>query len=183
MLGFGMFAGCRAVRAQPPCSCGAFRDRWSEDVAAKSLSEVSDLLGWSVFDRVDDLLESSRGEDRQPAAGFPPRRYSANIENLVSNGNPIATGDRQEVLFLVAVTVRRDSATRLGHGFDHRVRTVRVAAVDPDCLALTVGTVEPNIAPPTELGPSTLGDVSILPPALCRSRWGTWLYGARHAAR
>src|SRR6202035_2512055 len=29
-------------------------------------------------------------------------------------------------------------------------------------------TVAPNIVTPTELGPSTLGDVSILPPALCR---------------
>jgi hypothetical protein len=52
------------------------------------------------------------------------------------------------VFFLLAVTVRRDSATRLGYGFDHRVCTVGIAAVDPDCLALTVGTVEPNIATP-----------------------------------
>ena len=162
MLGFGMFAGCRAVRAQPPCSRGSFRDRWSENVAAKSLSEVSDLLGWTVFDRVDDLLESSRGEDRQQLAFFggdiPPavRGISGDsgssswrcIENLVPNRNPVATGDHQEVFFLVAMTVRRDSATRLGHGFDHRVRTVRVAAVNPDRLALTVGALEPNIATP-----------------------------------
>jgi Mg-chelatase subunit ChlI len=52
------------------------------------------------------------------------------------------------VLFLLAVTVRRDSATRLGYGFDHRVRTVRIAAVNPDRLALTVGALEPNIATP-----------------------------------
>jgi hypothetical protein len=162
MLGFGMFAGCRAVGAQPPCSCGSFRDGWSEDVAAKSLSEVSDLLGWSVFDRVDDLLESSRGEDRQQLTfrrgDIPPavRGVSGDgcagsgrcIENLVPTGNPVATGDHQEVFFLVAVTVRRDSATGLGYGFDHRVRTVGSAAVDPDRLALTVGTVEPNIATP-----------------------------------
>jgi hypothetical protein len=162
MLGFGMFAGCRAVRAQPPRSRGSFRDWWSENVAAKSLSEVSDLLGWSVFDRVDDLLESSRGEDRQQPAFFrgdiPPavRGISGDsgagsgrcIENPVPNGNPVATGDHQEVFLLVAVTVRRDSATGLGHGFDHRVRNVRVAAVDPDRLALTVGTLEPNIATP-----------------------------------
>jgi hypothetical protein len=70
------------------------------------------------------------------------------IENLVPNGNPVATGDHQEVLFLLAVTVRRDSETRLGYGFDHRVRTVGIAAVGPDRLALTVGTVEPNIATP-----------------------------------
>src|ERR1700676_3335472 len=143
MLRFGMVVGCRAVGAQPPCSGGSFRDGWSEDVAAKSPSEVSNLLGWSVFDRVDDLLESSRGEDRQQLAFFrgdiPPavRGVSGDscassgrcIENLFPNGNPVATGDHQEVLFLVAVTVRRDSATRLGHGFDHRVRHVRVAAV------------------------------------------------------
>src|SRR5258705_865176 len=149
--------GCAA-----PCSCGSFRDRWSQDVAAKSPSEVSDLLGWSVCDRVDDLLEPSRGEDRQQLAFFrgdiPPavRGVSGDscassgrcIENLVPDGNPVATGDHQEVLFLVAVTVRRDSATRLGYGFDHRICTVGIAAVDPDRLALTVGALEPNIATP-----------------------------------
>jgi hypothetical protein len=67
---------------------------------------------------------------------------------LVPNGNPVATGDHQEVFVLLAVTVCRDSATRLGYGFDHRVCTVGIAAVGPDCLALTVGTVEPNIATP-----------------------------------
>jgi hypothetical protein len=70
------------------------------------------------------------------------------IENLVPNGNPVATGEHQEVLSVLAVTVRRDSATRLGYRFDHRVRTVGIAAVNPDRLALTVGAVEPNKATP-----------------------------------
>src|ERR1700694_2655811 len=166
MLGVAMFAGCRAVRAQPPCSRGSFRDRWSEDVAAKSLREVSDLLGWSVFDRVDDLLKSSRGDDRQQPAflggDIPPAvrgvswdgcaRSGRCIQNLVPDGNPVATGDHQEVLFLVAVTVRRHSATGLSHRFDHRVSAVRIAAVDPDRLALTVGSLEPNIAHPHRVG-------------------------------
>jgi hypothetical protein len=140
----------------------SFRDRWSQDVAAKSRCEVSDLLGWSVFDRVDDLLEPSRGEDHQQPAfsrgdipsavrgvsGHSCASSGQCIENLVPNGNPVATRDHQEVFFFVAVTVRRDSATRLGYGFNHRVRTVGIAAVDPDRLALTVATVEPNIATP-----------------------------------
>jgi hypothetical protein len=87
------------------------------------------------------------------------------------------------VFFLLAVTVRRDSATRLGYGFDHRVCTVGIAAVDPDRLRSLSAPLNQTLQPPTELGPSTLGDVSILPPALCRPRWGTWLYGARHAGR
>src|SRR4029077_12310510 len=70
------------------------------------------------------------------------------IENLVANGNPVATRDHEKMLFLVAVTVRRDSATRAGYRFNHRVHTVRIAAVDPDRLALTVGTLEPNIPAP-----------------------------------
>jgi hypothetical protein len=103
-----------------------------------------------------------RGEDRQQPAFFrgdiPPavRGVSGDscassarcIENLVPNGNPVATGDHQEVFFLLAVTVRRNSATRLGYGFDQRVCTEGIVAVDPDRLALTVGTVEPNIATP-----------------------------------
>jgi hypothetical protein len=49
------------------------------------------------------------------------------------------------VLILVAVKVRRDGAAALRHGFDHRVGTLRNAAVDPDGLALAVGTLQPNI--------------------------------------
>jgi hypothetical protein len=67
---------------------------------------------------------------------------------LVANGNSVATGNNKEVLLLVAVTVRRDSAAGPGYGFDHRVRAVRIAAVDPDRLALTVGALEPNISTP-----------------------------------
>jgi hypothetical protein len=44
---------------------GLFRDRWPDDVAAKPRGEVCNLLGWGVFDRIDDLLEASWGEDRQ----------------------------------------------------------------------------------------------------------------------
>jgi hypothetical protein len=48
------------------------------------------------------------------------------------------------VFLFVAVAVRWDGTTGPGNGLDYHVDAVGGAAVDPDGLAFTSGTVEPN---------------------------------------
>ncbi len=51
------------------------------------------------------------------------------------------------MLLFVPVAVCWDGTTGLGNGLDYRVGAVGGAAVDPDGLAFTSSTVEPNVLP------------------------------------
>jgi hypothetical protein len=152
-------------------------DRWPEDVAAEARSELCDLSGWRVLDRIRICSTPWDDDGQQPALSggdISPAVRSVPRHGCASSGPAHRRSSRQRQFGTApttpgsvlprAMTVCRHSAAWLSHRFDHGVRAIRIAAVDPDRLALTVGARDHTPSSGDDVSRSPLRDVSMLPP-------------------